>query len=178
MIFKKNGPVSYVVRDQMSGKLKRVHAQHLNPTNVSKWYVPPNDPKIRKSRLAYAPSTHESDGDIDSDNDVANHIPHTTYKTQDTDSEDDLPLIHFLPKATTADNLSNATPLTVESTNHTTLPNTPNKPLPLSVDADHMSKRKASCLSSSDKNPLAQLKKTSPHNYTSTITSINVILGY
>ena len=96
---------------------------------------------------------------IDSDNDVANHIPHTTYKTQDTDSEDELPLIHFLPKATTADNLSNATPLTVESTNHTISPNTPNKPLPLSVDADHMSKRKASCFSSSDNIPLAQLKK-------------------
>ena len=63
-IFKKNGPVSYVVRDQMSGKLKRVHAQHLKPANLSKWYVPPKDPKIRKSRLAYAPSTHESDGDI------------------------------------------------------------------------------------------------------------------
>ena len=95
-IVKQTGPVSFIIRCQLSGKLKHVHMQHLKLANLTKWHIPPRDKRIRKTRLAYHATTQEETDDADIESNDELHPPPLAFNKPVSDSEDDLPLIHFL----------------------------------------------------------------------------------
>ena len=67
-IIEKRGPVSFKVRNQMTGKVKRVHANSLRLANIA-WKTPKQEGRpIRKTRLVTSLSeSSESEEDSKSD---------------------------------------------------------------------------------------------------------------
>ena len=165
-VVRKTSPVSYVVRDQLSGKLKRVHVQHLKRANLEKWKIPKSNNRVRRNRLIYARSASDTNEDADDESDDRHLLPQAPplLSNQASDSEDNLPLIHFLrnpitpPTAHGEENPNNHTANTHPP------PSTPHVPAQHKV----MHKRKISDFTSSDNLPLSHLKKRTKHNDTPT----------
>ena len=64
-VVRQTSPVSYVVRDQLSGTVKRVHVQHVNRADLEKWKISKSNNKVRRNRLIYARSASNTNEDID-----------------------------------------------------------------------------------------------------------------
>ena len=69
IIVEQTSPVSFVIRNQLNGKLVRAHANSLRLSNLE-WKVPKSDDKIRKANLSVIPPSDDEDmGNSSSDSD-------------------------------------------------------------------------------------------------------------
>ena len=101
-VVKQTGKVSYLVRDQISGKLKRVHAQHIKIAKLDKWVIPKRDNRLRKTRLACRRTESSDESEPESDADRGGVMPpqHAYNIPSDSDesiTSENIPLA-FLPK--------------------------------------------------------------------------------
>lgn len=102
IIVKSNGPSSFVVRNQLTQKLSRVHANALRLANVD-WRVPPLEGKpVRRTQLAVSPpSSEDDDADSEGESDETEIYDLKSYEErlgksnrvvrEDSDSENSLP---------------------------------------------------------------------------------------
>ena len=101
-IVKQTGPVSYMVRDQVSGRLRRAHAQHLKLAKLDKWDIPKRDANLRRSKLACRrdDSTDASGPESDDDNcqGVIPPLPENISSDTETTVSGEPPLA-FLPQS-------------------------------------------------------------------------------
>ena len=83
-VLEQTGPVTYTVRNQLTGDVRRVHAEHLKQADLTDWPMPTPRRNLRKARYVVPPHDSESN---DSD------TTETYYSAVDaSDSEDDIPL--------------------------------------------------------------------------------------
>ena len=71
VIIKQTTPVSFVIRNQLSGKLVRAHANSLRLAKTE-WQIPPQDgPKLRSTKLATSlPNSDTDDSDVSKSSDA------------------------------------------------------------------------------------------------------------
>ena len=95
-ILKQNGPVTFLVKNQLDGSTKQVHAAHLKLAKLDNWKLPQSNPEIRKAKLAIAPNTSDSESDEQDDNFETITPVRNNAQLHDSesssDSEDDVPL--------------------------------------------------------------------------------------
>lgn len=62
-IIEQKSPVSFIIKDQLTGNSMKAHAQHLKPANVDEWEIPKTAAikNIRKSKFVIPPETSESE---------------------------------------------------------------------------------------------------------------------
>lgn len=77
-VMKQTSPVSFVVRNQLTGDVRRVHAEDLQKADLTEWPMPTPRKKLRRAQYVVDPHTSDSD-----DTEV--------YYTAE-DSDDDVPL--------------------------------------------------------------------------------------
>ena len=81
-IMNKTGPVSFVVRNQLTGDIRRVHADSLKLADLMDWPMPAPRQKVRKARYVVPPVDEDSDSDVTQE-----------YMTaEESCSEDEVPL--------------------------------------------------------------------------------------
>ncbi|CAC5412411.1 unnamed protein product [Mytilus coruscus] len=68
-IIEQRSPVSFIVKNQLTGSTTKVHAQHLKPAPVETWDVPKSNEikKLRKSRFVVPPESSESEMEVDNE---------------------------------------------------------------------------------------------------------------
>ena len=87
-VIEKTGPVSFVVRNQLTGDVRRVHAEHLKTADLRDWPMPAPRNKVRKVRYVVDPSDSENETNV-------------SHRTSDEScSEDDIPLAKLKDKWT------------------------------------------------------------------------------
>ena len=81
-IMESTGPVSFVVRNQLTGDVRRVHADSLRLADLTEWPMPASRRKLRRARYVAPPDTEDADSDTTQE-----------YMTADEScAEDDVPL--------------------------------------------------------------------------------------
>jgi len=62
-IIEQKSPVSFIIRDQLTGNSTKAHAQHLKPANIDEWEIPKTSSikNMRKSKFVVSPETSGSD---------------------------------------------------------------------------------------------------------------------
>ncbi len=83
-IIEQNSPVTYTIRNQLTGDVRKVHAEHLALANLDDWPMPAPRVRIRQTRYVVPPDDSESE----------------YFTADDTDSEDDVPLAQLKEKWT------------------------------------------------------------------------------
>ena len=92
-ITEQTGPVSFKVRNQLTGEVTKTHARHLRLANVDQWALPKENMgrPLRKSTYVVPPEESSSDESED-DLPLERVIKRTRKERLDSDDEDDIPL--------------------------------------------------------------------------------------
>jgi transposase InsO family protein len=99
-IIKETGPLSYIVKDQLSGKTEKTHARHIRLANME-WKEPQVTGKpIRKSLYVVPPESESESGNESSDNEQETELKRVIrFKRQEredsSDEEDNIPLMEL-----------------------------------------------------------------------------------
>ncbi|CAC5398014.1 unnamed protein product [Mytilus coruscus] len=105
-IIEQRSPVSFIVKNQLTGSTTKVHAQHLKPAPVETWDIPKSNEnkKLRKSRFVVPPESSESEMEVDpQENETVenrtsfrNRLIRKNKHERDTSSdEDEIPLMEL-----------------------------------------------------------------------------------
>ena len=89
-IMEQTGPVSFVVRNQLTGDVRRVHAEHLKLADLQDWPMPIPRTKVRKARYVVDPEITDSD-DTEA---------YMTAEESSPEDEDNIPLARLKRKWT------------------------------------------------------------------------------
>ena len=60
-VIERTGPVSYRVRDQLTGQVSKAHAERLREAKINQWNIPERDRPMRKVTLAAPPPSNSSE---------------------------------------------------------------------------------------------------------------------
>ena len=104
MVVEKTGPVSYRIRDQLTGSVSKVHSEHLRAASIEEWEIPTTERPLRKIVLA-APM-ESSDSDSESGAKQADFpVRKCRHKREKSDDESDVPFMErcIMTRRKTAD---------------------------------------------------------------------------
>ena len=99
-IIEQTSPVSFIIKNQLTGSTTKAHARHLRPANIDNWEIPKENQgrPLRKSIYVVPPedsndniSTDESDEDIP----LAKIAKKYRKERDDWSSEEDIPLMEL-----------------------------------------------------------------------------------
>ena len=92
MVVEKTGPISYRIRDQLTGSVSKANAEHFRAESIEEWEIPTTERPLRKIVLA-APMD-SSDSDSKSRADQADFpVRKCRHKCEKSDDESDVPLM-------------------------------------------------------------------------------------
>ena len=100
-IIEKRGPVTYIIKSQLDGSTSKVHAEMLRHANIEDWEITEdsNNRRLRDAAYVIPPQTSESSSDSESDPDMnvplAELSKRYRHERQDSDSEDNIPLMEL-----------------------------------------------------------------------------------
>lgn len=104
VIIEKTGPVSYRIRDQLTGSVIKTHAEHLRAASIDEWKIPTSDRPLRKIVLAAPVESSDSDEESGAEK---SDFPVHNYRNQreESDDESDVPLMErrIMTRRKTAD---------------------------------------------------------------------------
>ena len=63
VVVEKTCPVSYRIRDQLTGSASKVHAEHLRAASIEEWEIPTTERPLRKIVLAAPMESSDSDSE-------------------------------------------------------------------------------------------------------------------
>ena len=63
VVVEKTGPVSYRIRDQLTGSVSKAHAEHLRAASIEEWEIPTTERPLRKIVLAAPMESSDSDSE-------------------------------------------------------------------------------------------------------------------
>ena len=104
VIVEKTGPVSYRIRDQLTGSVSKAHGEHLRAASIEEWEIPTTERPLRKIGLA-AP-IESSDSDSESGTEQADFpVRKCRHKHERSNDESDVPLLEcrIMTRRKTAD---------------------------------------------------------------------------
>lgn len=92
-IIEQTGPVSFKVRNQLTGEVTKAHARHLRLANVDEWSLPKDNigRPLRKSTYVVPPEESSSD-ESEMEPALQRVIKRTRRERSDSEDEDDIPL--------------------------------------------------------------------------------------
>ncbi len=100
-IIEQTGPVTFIIKNQLTGKTMKSHAEHLRLSNLD-WQVPqdPEERNLRRARYVVPPtfsSTDSSSNDDDTDDNtpLKKLIARNKHVRQNSSDEDDIPLMEL-----------------------------------------------------------------------------------
>ncbi|CAC5412556.1 unnamed protein product [Mytilus coruscus] len=105
-IIEQRSPVSFIVKNQLTGSTTKGHAQHLKPAPVETWDIPKSNEikKLRKSRFVVPPESSESEMEVDNEENemvenrtsFRNRLIRKNKHERDTSSDEDvIPLMEL-----------------------------------------------------------------------------------
>ena len=63
VVAEKTGPVSYRIRDQLTGSVSKAHGEHLRAASIEGWEIPTTERPLRKIVLAAPIESNGSDSE-------------------------------------------------------------------------------------------------------------------
>ena len=91
MVIENTGPVSYRIRDQLTGSVTKANAEHLRVVSIEEWEIPTTDRPLRKITAAPIDSSHS---DTDSETEKADFpVRKCQHRCENSDDESDVPLM-------------------------------------------------------------------------------------
>ena len=100
-IVEKTSPVTYKIRDQLTGTVRKTHAEHLRLAQIDQWEIPkPQNQRHRKALYVVPPESSTEPG-TDTDSDPDDNLPLRTLidknrKERTSSSEEDsIPLMEL-----------------------------------------------------------------------------------
>ena len=101
-IVEQKSPVTYVIRSQLDGRTEEAHAEHLRLAKVDEWHIPKTATGQPRRRAAYvAPPPSDSDDSTSEASDSESEDPHAKLiklarkEREDSDNEEDIPLMEL-----------------------------------------------------------------------------------
>jgi hypothetical protein len=98
-IIEKNGPASYVIKNQLNGSTSRVHAELLRLADIDEWDIPTqeNGKPLRKPQYVIPPEVSDSETTSDSEEEMplAQLAKRYRNERENSDEEDDIPLMEL-----------------------------------------------------------------------------------
>ena len=92
VVIENTGPVSYRIRDQLTGSVTKAPAEHLRAASIEEWEIPTTDRPLRK--IALAAPIDSSDSDTDSETEKADFpVRKCRHRRENSDDESDVPLM-------------------------------------------------------------------------------------
>ena len=94
-VVKQTGPVSFVVRNQLTGEQTKAHARHLRLAKLDHWEIPANkvNRPLRKSTLVMPPNESEYSSSENEEGDgIQQAINMRLVERSDSSDEEDIPL--------------------------------------------------------------------------------------
>ncbi|ESO98610.1 hypothetical protein LOTGIDRAFT_174147 [Lottia gigantea] len=99
-IVEQTSPVSFKIRNQLTNRVIKAHAEHLRLANIDEWDIPKDTNKLRKAQYVEPPSESSSEGS-DSEYSEDDELPLSElikkYRRvrENSSSEDDIPLMEM-----------------------------------------------------------------------------------
>ena len=91
-VIENTGPVSYRIRNQLTGSVTKAHAEHLRAASIEEWEIPTSVRPLRK--IALAAPIDSSDSNTDSETEKADFPVHKCqHRRENSDDESDVPLM-------------------------------------------------------------------------------------
>ena len=96
-VVEQTGPVSFKVRNQLTGDVTKAHARHLRLANLDEWSLPKENlgRPLRKSTYVVPPEESEDDSDVQEEPALEKVIKRTRKERSDSEDEDDIPLMEL-----------------------------------------------------------------------------------
>ncbi|XP_069114496.1 uncharacterized protein [Argopecten irradians] len=109
-IIEQTGPVSFKVRNQLTGEVTKTHARHLRIANVDEWELPKDNigRPLRKSTYVVPPESSSEESEEETS--LKRVIRYRRQERSDSDSGDDIPLMELRQRLRTRE-LDKASPI-------------------------------------------------------------------
>ena len=92
LVVEKTGPVSYRIRDQLTGSVSKAHSEHLRAASTEKWEIPTTERPLRI--IVSAASVESSDSDSESGAEQADFpVRRYRHKREKSDDEFNVPFM-------------------------------------------------------------------------------------
>ena len=92
VVVEKTGPVSYRIRDQLTGSVTKTHAEHLRAASIEEWEIPTTERPLRKAVVAAPVESSDSDSEsMDEQTDFPLHK--CRHQREESNDESDVPLM-------------------------------------------------------------------------------------
>jgi hypothetical protein len=94
-IIKQTGPVSFVVKDQLTGATTKCHARQLRLADITLWPTPVNQDyarPMRKTNYVVPPADEESSEEEEMPEPLEREIRHKQRERENSEDEEDMPL--------------------------------------------------------------------------------------
>jgi len=92
IVIEKTGPVSYRIKNQLTSKVAKAHAEHLRAANVDRWDIPDIGRPVRKATLAAPVDSDSSEHSSDSEEDDYLNFKSRRQRENSMD-ESDIPIM-------------------------------------------------------------------------------------
>ena len=97
-VVEKKMPLTFIIRNQLDGKITKAHLEHLRLANVEEWDIPKDTlgRNIRRPRYVVPPSNSEQSESESSDNEpLAKMSKRYRKQREDSSDEEDIPLMEL-----------------------------------------------------------------------------------
>lgn len=99
-IIEQKGPVSFIIKDQLSGRTIKAHAEQLRLADIAEWEIPSGKETrvLRKTTLVVPPEVHDSESSEESEADevpLQKVIKRRRQERYVSSDEDDIPLMEL-----------------------------------------------------------------------------------